>query len=108
MVFSSVSVHAADELPAAVGPVEGEVEDPTRVPLEVADGSAAAGLDPPQLSLREQVAQRTRHGLGLIHGTLLTLGAFGADHRADTRRAPPRPGLDPVGEHRPDLPESAV
>ena len=53
-----LSVGAADEQPAPVGPVEGQVEDPATSGSPSPVRPAAAGLDPPQLPLGEQVADR--------------------------------------------------
>src|SRR3954470_10900450 len=130
------SVRAADERPAPVAPVEGEIEDPAAIgsPVGITGtrGRAAAtgpasGLDPPQLALPQEIDRWSRRARPTIIGARPTIigarptivgarptivgarsrGIVGPDHRPGSPGLPPRTGLHPVRQHRAHLPQPA-
>ena len=91
---SRPSVQAPDELPAPVGPVEGEVED--AVGLLVA-GSCRLACIPRPASTRQSSRSATR-------SVIVRDSAVGR-RRPASRALPPRTGLHPVRDDSADLPQ---
>src|SRR3954453_1861860 len=125
--MTAPSVRAPDQPPAALRPVEDEVEDTrasrlasqlvirlaTRLP-RLLPGLTTAGLDPPDLALGEEILPDREHAVPLaVHRIcrvpwlrqIRQVRPVGTEHRLHSARLPPRTGLPPVREHVAHLPQ---
>ncbi len=110
LTSSRPSVRAADERPAPVAPVEGELEDPAPVAGPVSGTVAGAAPGPRPASTRHSSRSPRRsapRSPPAPRSARLGDRLVGPDHRPGSTGLPPGPGLHPVRQHGADLPQPA-